>query len=112
MAANGWRQIRSRRQCRRKKKWALRQLTRRQMHSASSFPNSRWTRGNKTVHADYLRQFVVNALVLHVAPSPSPGLVQLFHDLRYEMQTETPPHLKGLPIVTFTSCLTSFRPAD
>ncbi len=82
------------------------------MHSASSFPTSRWTRGNKTVHADYLRQFVVNALVLHVAPSPSPGLVQLFHDLRYEMQTETPPHLKGLPIVTITSCLTSFRPAD
>jgi hypothetical protein len=68
--------------------------------------------GKETVRADYLRQFVVNALVLQVALNRSPGLVQLFNDLRYEIKTETPPDLKGLPIVTITSCLTSFRPAD
>jgi hypothetical protein len=49
---------------------------------------------------------------LQVALNRSPGLVQLFNDLRYEIKTETPPDLKGLPIVTITSCLTSFRPAD
>jgi hypothetical protein len=68
--------------------------------------------GKETVRADYLRQFVVNALVLQVALNRSPGLVQLFNDLRYEIKTETPPDLQGLPIVTITSCLTSFHPAD
>jgi hypothetical protein len=28
------------------------------------------------------------------------------------LKIETPPELKGLPIVTITACLTSFRPAD
>jgi hypothetical protein len=68
--------------------------------------------GKETVRQDYLRQFVVNALALLLVLNRNPGLVHLFQDLRYELKTETPPDLKGLPIVTITSCLVSFRPAD
>ena len=68
--------------------------------------------GKETVRQDYLRQFAVNTLVLQLILKRNPGLAQLFHDLRYELKTETSPDLKGLPIVTVTSCLSSFRPAD
>jgi hypothetical protein len=68
--------------------------------------------GKETVRAEYLRQFVVNTLVLQLALNRNPGLVQLFQDLRYEVKTEAPPDLKGLPVVTITSTLKSFRPAD
>lgn len=68
--------------------------------------------GKETVRPDYLRQFVVNALVLQLVLSRNLGLTQLFEDLRYELKTNTPSDLKGLPVVTITSCLTSFRPAD
>jgi hypothetical protein len=68
--------------------------------------------GKETVRPEHLRQFVVNALVLQLMLSRIPGLGKLFQDLRYELKTETPPELKGLPVVTITSCLASFRPAD
>ncbi len=68
--------------------------------------------GKETARPEYLRQFVVNALVLQLALSRNPGLVHLFQDLRYELKTESPAELKGLPIVTVTSCLTPFRPND
>jgi hypothetical protein len=68
--------------------------------------------GKETVRQDYLRQFVVNALVLQLTLSRNPGLVKLFQDLRYELKSEKPPELKGLPVATLTSSLTSFRPAD
>jgi hypothetical protein len=68
--------------------------------------------GKETVRQDYLRQFAVNALVLQLILARNPGLVRLFEDLRYELKTETPPELMGLPIVTITSFLASFRPAD
>jgi hypothetical protein len=68
--------------------------------------------GKETVRPEYLRQFVVNALVLQLVLNRNPGLVQLFQDLRYEIKTEALPELKGLPIVTITSTLQSFRPAD
>ena len=68
--------------------------------------------GKETIRPEHLRQFVVNALVLQLMLSHSPGLGQLFQDLRYELATQTPPELKGLPVVTITSCLASFRPAD
>jgi len=68
--------------------------------------------GKDTVRLDYLRQFVVNALVLQLVFNRNPGLIQLFKDLRYEVKTEADPALKGLPIATITSCLESFRPAD
>jgi len=68
--------------------------------------------GQDAVRPDSLRQFVVNALVLHLLLNRQPGLVRLFQDLRYEIKVELPPELKALPIYTVTSCLTSFRPAD
>ena len=68
--------------------------------------------GKQTIHPENLRQYVVNTLVLQCALSRNPGLTQLFQDLRYTLKIETPPDLKGLPILTLTSGLTSFRPAD
>ncbi len=68
--------------------------------------------GKEKVRPEYLRQFVVNALVLQLALNHNPGLVQLFQDLGYDLKTDTPPELKNLPIVTITSCIRSFRPAD
>jgi len=68
--------------------------------------------GKESVRPESLRQFVVNALVLQIMLARIPGLVQLFADLRYELKTEKPENLQGLPVVTVTSCLPSFRPAD
>ncbi len=68
--------------------------------------------GKEAPRPDYLRQFVVNTLVLQLVLARHRGLVQLFADLRYELKAENPADLKGLPVVTITSCLTSFRPAD
>lgn len=68
--------------------------------------------GKESVRPEYLRLFVVNALVLQVMLKHNPGLTQLFTDLRYELKTETPADLRGLPVVTITSSLPSFRPAD
>ena len=68
--------------------------------------------GKENARPEYLRQFVVNAVVLQLVLNRNPGLTQLFQDLRYELKTEGPPDLKGLPVVTVTSFLTSLRPAD
>lgn len=68
--------------------------------------------GKEAVRHDYLRQFLVNALVLQLVLSRNPGLTQLFQDLRYEIKVQTPAELKRLPVVTITSYLASFRPAD
>lgn len=68
--------------------------------------------GTEQGRPELLRQFVVNALLLQSVLRLTPGLGQLFGDLRYELKTETPAELKGLPLVTITSCLSSFRPAD
>ena len=68
--------------------------------------------GKEQVRPEYLRQFVVDALVLQLALNHNPGLVLLFQDLGYELRTETPAELKSLPVVTITSCIRSFRPAD
>ncbi|HEV2331450.1 MAG TPA: hypothetical protein VGY56_21925 [Verrucomicrobiae bacterium] len=68
--------------------------------------------GKETARPEYLRMFVVNALVLQLLLAQNPGLVQLFADLRYELKTESPADLFGLPVVNITSSLPSFRPSD
>lgn len=68
--------------------------------------------GKEAVRHEYLRQFVVNSLVLALVLNRNPGLIQLFADLRYELKLENPAELKGLPVLTITSTLISFRPAD
>lgn len=68
--------------------------------------------GKEPRRVEYLRQFVVNALVMNQVVAKNPGLVRLFADLRYEMKTDVSPEFSRLPLVTITSCLPSFRPAD
>jgi hypothetical protein len=68
--------------------------------------------GKEQRRPEYLRQFVVNALVMQLVVSRFPGLTQLFADLRYELKAATSSELPKLPLVTVSSCLPSFRPAD
>lgn len=68
--------------------------------------------GREQRRPEYLRQFVVNALVLNTVVSRYPGLAQLFSDLRYELKVAASSELGQLPLITLTSCLTSFRPSD
>ena len=68
--------------------------------------------GKEAPRPEFLRQVVVNALVLQLVLSRTPGLAPLFADLRYDLKTEKAADLAGLPVVTITSCLTSFRPPN
>jgi hypothetical protein len=68
--------------------------------------------GKEQRRSEAVRQFVVNALVLHAMLGKFPGITQLLTDLRYEIRTEKFPALGELPLVTIRSCLSSFRPAD
>jgi len=61
---------------------------------------------------EHIRQFIVNALVTQVIFGHAPGLVSLFSDLRYQVQTEYAPDLPKLPLTTIAFGLPSFRPAD
>ncbi len=62
--------------------------------------------------SDYVRQFVVNALVMRAMFDRYPGIPQLLTDLRYEVRIEKCPGLGELPFVTVGACIPSFRPAD
>src|SRR5919109_2504822 len=68
--------------------------------------------GKEQRRSDSIRQFVVNALVMHAMLAKFPGIIQLLTDLRYEIRTEKSPGLGELPLVTIRSCLPSFRPPD
>jgi hypothetical protein len=68
--------------------------------------------GREQRRSDAVRQFVVNALVMHAMLAKFPGVTQLLTDLRYDVQTEKSPALGDLPLVTIRSCLPSFRPSD
>src|SRR5882762_2185995 len=68
--------------------------------------------GKEQRRPEYVRQFVVNALIMQLVVRKNPGLAQLFADLRYELKVVPAPDLKGLPLATITSSLPSFRPAD
>ncbi len=61
---------------------------------------------------EHVHQFVVNALVTQLVITHTPGLVPLFTDLRYQLQTDYAPDLPKLPLTTITSGLPSFRPGD
>ena len=68
--------------------------------------------GKEQRRPEYLRQFVVNALAAQLVVSRFPGIAQLCSDLRYDLKPATSSELPKLPLVTITSCLPSFRPAD
>ena len=68
--------------------------------------------GKEHVSREALRQFAVNALVMQLVLTRIPGLIELFHDLRFELRTEFFPETGKLPFVVVTSLLPSFRPAD
>ena len=62
--------------------------------------------------AQSVRQFVINALVMHLFLKAFPSLTQLLLDLRYKIDSEPLLGLGELPFVTIRSCLPSLRPPD
>jgi hypothetical protein len=68
--------------------------------------------GKEQRQADALRQFVVNALVMHLVLAKYPGIVQLLTDLRYQVGVDKLSSLGELPLITLSACLPSFRPSD
>ena len=62
--------------------------------------------------ADYIQQFIVNALVLQLLFERYPGIPKLLTDLRYQVEIRKAPGLGEVPLVTVSSCLPSFRPDD
>lgn len=59
-----------------------------------------------------LAQFVLNGLVMAAMIEEFENLARLLTDLRFEVSVEPLPQLGGLPLVTLSSNLSSFRPAD
>jgi hypothetical protein len=68
--------------------------------------------GKHERRSDHLRQFVVNALLMHLFFARYPGIAQLLADLRYQVHVDTCPGLGALPFVTVSASVPSFRPAD
>ncbi len=68
--------------------------------------------GKHERRSDHLRQFVANALVMHLFLAKYPGIGQLLADLRYQVQVDKCPGLGALPFVAVSACVPSFLPAD
>jgi hypothetical protein len=68
--------------------------------------------GQQERRSDYVRQFVLSALVMRLLLEKFPGIGQVLTDLRYQVGTDACPGLGDLPLVTISACLSSFRPAD
>jgi len=68
--------------------------------------------GQQERRSDYIRQFVINALVISIMFEKFPGLRQVLTDLRYQVVIQKYAELGELQLVTITSCLSSFLPAD
>ncbi len=68
--------------------------------------------GKQTRSLENLRQFALGALILEQVIASLPGLPRLFSELRYEIKTDFSPELGRVPLVTISSCVPSFRPAD
>ena len=62
--------------------------------------------------SDDVRQFVCSAIALDQLLTQRPEIGRLLTALRYEVSIDRADGLGELPIVTLSSCLPSFRPAD
>lgn len=62
--------------------------------------------------AEHVRQFLLSALAMHLLMERFAGLAALLVDLRYAVESERAPELGALPLLTISSYLPSFRPAD
>ncbi len=68
--------------------------------------------GKSERRAASVRDFVVDAIAMHLFLQAFPNLTQLLADLRYDVQMETLTGLGDLQCVIIRSCLPSFRPSD
>jgi hypothetical protein len=64
------------------------------------------------LRAEDSKGFVLGALVLVMLLEKTPGLAQLLTDLRYEVKIAPSEELGGLPLVTISAGLPSFKPSD
>jgi hypothetical protein len=66
----------------------------------------------KNLDRDDAQRFVVSALVLRALFEKYEGVRNLLTDLRFTIHTEPYDGLGELPVVSISSCVPSFRPAD
>jgi hypothetical protein len=66
----------------------------------------------KNLDRDDAQRFVVSSLVLKALFEKYEGLRNLLRDLRFTLHTEPYDGLGELPLVSISSCVPSFRPAD
>ena len=68
--------------------------------------------GKESRQADDMKQALIDHLAIVVFLKRFPGLMQLFEDLRYEVETKKLPDLGGLPVVILKAPIETFLPPD
>jgi hypothetical protein len=68
--------------------------------------------GKESRQADDMKQALIDHLAIVVFLKRFPALMQLFEDLRYEVETKKLPDLGGLPVVILKAPIETFLPPD
>jgi hypothetical protein len=68
--------------------------------------------GKEAQRPEEIKQFIVNALTMHLLVTQSPGIRQIMEDLRFPLSMEEAPELGELPLVVIHSTIPAFRPQD
>jgi len=66
----------------------------------------------QALRAEDAKGFVLGALTLVMLLEKTPGIAQLLTDLRYQVEAAPNEELGGLPLVTISAGIPSFKPAD
>ena len=66
----------------------------------------------QSLRSDDASSYVLGALTLAMLLEKAPGITQLLTDLRYQVDVAPHEELGGLPLVSITAGLPSFKPAD
>lgn len=79
-------------------------------YTLSQFRNA--LAGRETRRPDYVRQFILNHLVMQALFAAQPGLASLLTDLRFDSKPVSSEEFPKLPLLTLQAGLGSFRPED
>ena len=87
--------------------WALSYAT---GYSQSRLRSARF--GKEAQRPEEIKQFILNALTMHLLVEQSPGIRQIMEDLRFPLSVEVSPELGALPFIVIRSAIPAFRPQD
>ena len=68
--------------------------------------------GKEAQRPEEIKQFIVNALTMHMLVMQSPGIRQIMEDLHFPLSVEEAPELGDLPLVVIHSTIPAFRPQN